>query len=329
MRESDRLVEIACDESGAEGEKLVGGETDVFAHAGVRLDAGTAAECVREIRRRIRSPAREYKANHLLRAKHRPVLVWLLGPSSPLYGHASLYLADKALFVAGAIADLLVEDELAAASAGLYRGEEATALARTLRREGPHVLGPGRWWAFLAAFNTLMRVKNRQGGISADAFFELVDSLRHDVTGPVAEVLGLLVKARPRVEASRARLLRDPAAFSMLNPLVPAVVRAVTHWGAGGRSVSVVHDEQLVLTPDRVARIEGILGDPALARFTSGARLAALRLVDSRADPRVQVADFLAGVARKIASEELGGRGDPELTALLRPYPDRFSRWDR
>ncbi|MFD9894479.1 DUF3800 domain-containing protein [Amycolatopsis sp. NPDC059027] len=328
MRDSGHLVEIACDESGSEGEKLIGGETDVFAHAGVRLDVETAADCIREIRRRIRSPALEYKANHLLREKHRPVLVWLLGASSPLYGHASLYLADKAFFVVGRIVDLLVEDELSAASAGLYRGEEARGLALTLHRDGLRAFGYERWQAFLEEFNTLMRAKNRQGETSVDAFFALVDVLRLDATGPVHEILGLLAKARPRVEASRVRVLDDPKTFSALNPLIPAVVRAVTHWGAGGGPVSVVHDEQLVLTPERVARIEEILDDPALARFTSGARLAALRFVDSRSDPRVQIADFLAGVARKIASDELAGRGDAELTALLRPYTDPFSLWD-
>ncbi|UOX92375.1 hypothetical protein MUY14_17780 [Amycolatopsis sp. FBCC-B4732] len=56
-------VEIACDESGSEGENLLGGETDVFAHAGVRLSPEAAAACVREIRARIGSPAEEYKAS--------------------------------------------------------------------------------------------------------------------------------------------------------------------------------------------------------------------------------------------------------------------------
>ena len=32
-------LEITCDESGYEGEKLIGTTTDVFAHAGVRLGA--------------------------------------------------------------------------------------------------------------------------------------------------------------------------------------------------------------------------------------------------------------------------------------------------
>jgi hypothetical protein len=69
-RTRDELVQIACDESGYEGEKLIGGMTDVFAHASVRLDGVSATRCVQELRSRIRSPATEYKANHLLRDKH-------------------------------------------------------------------------------------------------------------------------------------------------------------------------------------------------------------------------------------------------------------------
>ncbi|WP_410574362.1 hypothetical protein [Amycolatopsis sp. cmx-4-61] len=42
-----------------------------------------------------------------------------------------------------------------------------------------------------------------------------------------------------------------------------------------------------------------------------------MRFVDSRSDARVQVADFLAGVARRIAYDDLNGRGDVRLTGLL------------
>lgn len=41
----------------------------------------------------------------------------------------------------------------------------------------------------------------------------------------------------------------------------------------------------------------------------------------------MQLADFLAGVARKLASDELNGYGDPVLTALLRPYIGAASVW--
>ena len=41
----------------------------------------------------------------------------------------------------------------------------------------------------------------------------------------------------------------------------------------------------------------------------------------------MQLADFLAGVARKIASEALVGRADPALVGLIRPYVDATSVW--
>jgi hypothetical protein len=59
-----------------------------------------------------------------------------------------------------------------------------------------------------------------------------------------------------------------------------------------------------------------------------GHRLAGVRFVDSRSDARVQVADFLAGVARRIASDALNGRGDPRLTGLLASFVDKDSVWN-
>jgi hypothetical protein len=239
-------VEIACDESGSEGEHLIGGNTDVFAHASVNLSIDTAAACVREIRARIGSPALEYKANHLLREKHRPTLEWFLGPRGPLPGHAVVYLVDKTYL-------LLCK----------LTGDERQAAV--LYRDGPLTHGPEQWQAYLSATN---------------------DRLRE---GP-----------------SRA-----------LDPQIPAIARAVELWSAGGNPVEVIHDEQPVITEDRIVELKELLNG----------RLAGLRLVDSRDDARVQVADFLAGVARKISSEELGGRGDAALTALLRPYIDPGSLW--
>ncbi|MFE0515954.1 hypothetical protein [Streptomyces sp. NPDC058964] len=42
--------------------------------------------------------------------------------------------------------------------------------------------------------------------------------------------------------------------------------------------------------------------------------------MDSRPDTRVRTAGFLAGITREIVPDELNGRGDAALTALLRPY---------
>lgn len=183
------MREIACDESGYEGDRLVGGVTTVFAHAGVDLAPGAAAGCRAELRRRIRSPALEYKANHLLRGKHRGTLLWLFGPSGPVLGHAHVHVVDK-------------------------------------------------------------------------------------------------------------------AGFTGTDLLVPALREVVQVWG----EITIVHDRQNALTPARLAAV------PCPVRF-----------VASGDDPRVQVADFLAGVATRVASDARAGRPDSELAVLLDPYLTRTS----
>jgi hypothetical protein len=102
--------EIACDESGYEGEKLVDTTTDVFAHAAVDLGARAAGAVLAELRARIRSPASQYKAGHLLREKNRAALEWFLGPGGPVAGHGHVFLLDKAHHVTTRIADLLDVD---------------------------------------------------------------------------------------------------------------------------------------------------------------------------------------------------------------------------
>ncbi|WP_406271479.1 DUF3800 domain-containing protein [Streptomyces sp. NBC_00191] len=306
-------MEVFCDESGSDGENLTGGNTDVFAHASVHLPLEPAADSIQEIRNRIRSPAEEYKANHLLRGKHRSTLEWLLGPSGPIHQNAHVHLTDKTFFVVGRVVDLLV---------GETRGRTASTMALTLYREGPGSMGQQQWQAFLESSNNLMRTKNRwDARTPVDSFFHLLDALRPAVTGNgVGDIMELLKQARPRADSFWARTLENPTKIPSLDPFIPAIVQTVAHWSAGGQSVSLVHDQQNALTEERIAWLKEHLRSPQ-------GRLTSVRLVDSRSDPRVQLADFLAGVARKIASDELNGRGDAELTALLRPYVDAFSIW--
>lgn len=227
-------MEVACDESGSDGENLLAGNTDVFAHGSVRLSVESAAGCVQDIRNRIRSPAVEYKANQLLRVR---------GGGEP---------------------------------------------------DAP-----------------------------VDGFFRAVDALSHtESPAEVSETLDRLAASRPAADACRARIAADGfLLIPVLNPLLPAVFMTAAHWSAGSASpVQLVHDRQNMLTPDRIEWIT------EAARRT-GARLGGLRLVEARLDPRVMVADLLAGIARKISSDELNGHGDATLTALLRPYVGSTSVW--
>jgi hypothetical protein len=300
---------FACDESGSEGENLVRGETDVFAYASVHVTTSSAAACVAELRERIRSPALEYKANHLLRAKHRSALVWLLGSGGPIFGHACVHLTDKTFFLVGKVIDLLVDGIGYADSIGRRQSPRAETMTRVLHRDGPLTFGSAAWLDFLDSFIELKRTATHQ---SFDAFFRIAGEL-----GESHEIARLIAGARPAAEALRAQLLDNPKAIPALDPLMPAILHTVAYWCADGQLASIVHDEQPSLTHDRVAQLMEILGG----------QLVDIRFVDSRSDPRVQVADFLAGVARRIASEELNARGDAELTALLRPYVDPTSTW--
>lgn len=301
----DRRLEVACDESGSDGENLMDGNTDVFAHASVRLPPDVATACVQEIRDRIRSPAEEYKANHLLREKHRAVLEWLLDPAGPIHGRAHVHLTEKAFFVVDR-------------AVGVLLGDPADAV--TLFRDGPGTFGEPRWREFLAVANRLLRVRE-DGEPPVDAFFRAVDALCGTRSAaPAAATVRRLAAARPRADSYRARLADGPTLIPVLDPLFPAIVRTAAHWSVEGDRVSLVHDRQNMLTPERIAWIE------ERAR-REGVALGGLRLVHSRLDARVQIADFLAGIARKIASDELGGHGDPALTALLRPYVGAESVW--
>lgn len=295
-----QAVEIACDESGYEGERLIGTTTDVFAHAGVHLSADVADACLTELRQRIRSPATEYKATHLLREKHRAVLVWLLGPSSPLFRHAHVYLIDKVCFVLDRLADLVLADTDAP---GLSARTASPELYRLAARDG-HGL--------LVAANDLMRGRERddvRGPV--DAFLAALGDGAAGIAGGPA--------VRDRAVALRVRMKDDPS-LSILDPLIPALVRAVAHWGHDGRPVTIVHDRQTMLPAERIAGLQQTLR-------RSGMTLERVRLAAAESEPRVQLADILAGTVRKIAQDELHGRGDPELTMLARPYLDPLSIW--
>ena len=323
--------EIACDESGYEGEKLIGGTTDVFAHASVSMDARAAWECIQELRDRIRSPAVEYKANHVLRAKHRAVLTWLLGPTGPLLDRAHVYLVEKSFLIVANVVRLLVD------RTDQGRQPDSLEAALVLYRTGRRV-DPAAWRTFLTSANDLMRIKDRLDmTTSVDSFFRSVAGLRvaWKVNGldpthrDVDAMLDLLSQARPHAEAFRTALHDGPDTMPAMDPLIPAIVRAVDYWADDSGAVAIIHDRQNTLSGTRVGRLVEALaaGDRGASGPAGSRRVSELRFVDSREDPRVQVADFLAGVARKKASDELNGRPDDEITALLRPYVDSMSIW--
>jgi len=87
--------------------------------------------------------------------------------------------------------------------------------------------------------------------------------------------------------------------------MLPALAETVLFWSGGQRQVMVIHDEQSALTASRLRRLRQVLASGADASAADAqdagapparvSPLAGLVTVDSRDDPRVQVADLLAG----------------------------------
>jgi hypothetical protein len=324
--ERERSIEIACDESGFSGGNLVGrGHSPVFAHASVRIEPGIADELVQHLRREIGARgAGEYKSPEILRPRRRPVLLWFLGPSSPIHKNAYVHLTDTRFFVLARLVDVLLGEQAVRGIVTPGRNARTRDMALALYRSGEQSYGTARWQQFLTLSANLFRTNRRWlPKAPVQTFYAAVDTLaRSRAPDDVRQVMSLLQRTRPIAEGARASHLDNPKLTPLMEPLLPALNCAVTHWGSYAQSLSVVHDEQSALTPERIS-------DIAMAFTAShpGHRLAGVRFVDSSRESRVQIADFVAGIARRHASDGLNGNADPEITALLSPLIDHESVW--
>ena len=312
------VVEIACDESGFSGTNLLDAATPVFTHASVDLHVDEAAELIHALGSGFRWSLSELKSGQLLRGPHAAeVLEWLL---TELSGRAHVHVVDKEYFLVTRIVDLFLVEPSYAAGTRLTQDHRPAALA--LYRAGRAAGRECEWPEFLAAFLELVRTrKRRQPDREAVArFFRARDSLAAGLGGHADGVLAGL--SPTRVWAVLTRLAQDDRSIPPpLEPMLPALAETVLFWSGGHRRVLVIHDEQSALTASRLRRLQHALAE-ALDSSAAGAPeaespsrvspLAGLVTVDSRDDPRVQVADLLAGIARRSSAS-----GDDRL---LEPF---------
>ena len=173
-------------------------------------------------------------------------------------------------------------------------------------------LGRQGWEAVLADFNDVVRARSLdEAAASAQALRRGLDDL-----ADLAPDLAAGVPDDP--EALLALVARGRG---VLDPIVPALAEVLRHWGAVGRPLWVVHDVQATLTDAAIRTAVGSRADG------SSEALEGISFVDSQDDPRVQLADFLAGASRRIASQVLAGQADPGLVDLIAPYVSARSTW--
>jgi hypothetical protein len=323
------VVEIACDESGFSGTNLLDAATPVFTHASVDLAVEEAVDLIRTLRSGARWSLSEFKSGPFLRGPHAgEALEWLL---AALTGRAHVYVVDKEYFLVTRIVDLFLVEPSYAAGTRLTEANRPAALA--LYRAGRAV---GRGWSvFLGTFVELVRTRWRHEPDRSvmERFFQARNALAAIGLGTEAE--GVLAGLSPsRVWAVLTRLAHDDRSIPPpLEPMLPALAETVLFWSGGQRRVLVIHDEQSALTADRLRRLQQVLTDGAGSSAagadeagtapTTVSLLAGLVTVDSRDDPRVQVADLLAGVARR--SPNIGDDGplQPFLSPTSLRDPER------
>lgn len=300
------VLEIACDESGFSGTNLLDPATPVITHASVDLSTDEGAGLIAALRSGFGFSLNELKSGQFLRGPRAgEALEWFL---AALSGRAHVHLVDKEYFLVTRIVDLLLAEPSYAAGTRLSQHLRPAALTlyRAKRSAGSD------WAVFLAAFVELVRMKrpHRPDRRALERFFQARDALVR--VGLDAEAAGVLDElSRTRVRAVLTRLSVDDQSIPPpLEPLLPALAETVLFWSRGERQVLVIHDEQSALTAGRLSRLQQVLADgarPSPVRADEAGSspvkvspLAGLVMVDSRDDPRVQVADLLAGLARRL-----------------------------
>ena len=292
---------IACDESGFTGTNLLHASSPVLVHASVDLRVDEAAELMTTLRSGFRLTPDELKSGRFLRGSRSTDLrEWLL---LAVAGRAHVHLIDKKLFLVERVLDLFLSERRAPAV--LLRDQDLELDARELSRAGEEV--GGAWEEFLAAALDVLRTKRarRDPRDRVARLLQARDGLTaHGVEDDARSLLDRLT----RTEVSRrlADLAQEDLAFPPpLEPMLPALAATVLFWSERHRSVLVVHDEQSALTARRLRWLRQALAEETGAEVSP---LAGLVTVDSRDDPRVQVADLLAGVARR--AHERGDEDD-------------------
>lgn len=323
-----QVLEVACDESGAEGENVAQSRHRVFCHGSVTLSRDEARSVIAELRGRTGSSRSELKAEAVLRSAD--AVGWLLDPSGPLTGRALMVLVDKQYFLIAKVVDLLVEELTHARGENLYAGDKARKMAWRLFREGHRALGDALWGELLDAVNSLMRMKQRRGTkATADDFFDVVERAQlRSHRRNVSDTLALVYEARSHVEQFQRFIATYPDTAPSLDPLV-AVIPTTARWWAEttGREVELVHDTQAVLTHDRVDElVQGIRHPhPEFAWIAPPVKIRDIVQVDSKTDQRVQVADIVAGIGRWAAMASLEGPVEPPR--LIWPFVCNESIW--
>lgn len=319
----DAVTTIACDESASEGENLVASRHPVFVHGSTDISLDEAQEFIAALRTATDAQAREMKSSAVLRPRNR---VALLRALSSLEGHGNIYVVDKSYFLTAKLIALTVAEFGERLGQDVHHSGFGRYMADLLHRDAEAAVGTTSWNAVLSTFNSVVRSYVREGSAAptVEFFYEALAHARKRCRNlRVALILEEVWEARD--------LIRDyegatPVELRELDPIAPslAAVSMTWHMRLGGVPFEFLHDTYSVLSPSvcnaivESSRAPLALGELSLPR----ADLRGIRLIDSKSDARVQVADILAGVGREVAQMAAAETFDDDLQTAVHQMLD-------
>lgn len=330
MTQGSDIAEIFCDESGHDGENLMAGTTPVLAHSSLYMDLAEAADLVVYLRTKTKAQSSELKASDVLR--NGQAINELFGEHGKLVGHTQVYLIEKANFAIGKIIDLLIEEEAHRLGINLYANGTAKQMADDLYEFGPRALGVDAWDDLVAAFTSLMRTKQRKGEKeTVNSFFEKIDEYRLKARREkVTRVLQLVWRTRSHADIFQ-KAVAAGLAQKTLDPLQTSLFQLAYTWhGVLKQPIMIMHDQQTALTEKLMKLLLKVANEGSPPSFNLPRikfPLVDVKQVDSKADPRIQLADIAAGFCRQVAESALQGNADEERLGQVRRLVHFNSLW--
>lgn len=317
------VATIACDESASEGENLVASTHPVFVHGSTDLAIDDAQEFIAALRAATNAQAREMKSSAVLRPRNRDALLRAL---TSLEGHGNIYFVDKSYFLTAKLIALTVAEFGERLGLDVHHSGFGRYMADLLHRDAEAAVGTTSWNAVLSTFNNVVRSYVREGSAApaVEFFYEaLADARKRCSNLRVALILEEVWEARDLIRAYEGA---TPVELRELDPIAPslAAVSMTWHMRLGDVPFEFLHDTYSGLSPGvckaivASSRAPLALGEISLPRGD----LRGIRLIDSKSDARVQVADILAGVGREVARMAAAGTFDDDLQTTVHQMLD-------
>lgn len=304
---------IAFDEAGNTGQDLLQCEQPVFALASVCLEVDVAAQLAA-----FRGNELHFKSAR--RSEHgRRAILRVLSDPSLSQETVRAVVAHKPFTLVAKMVDLLVEPIAAANGHDLYAMGEHVARSNLLFATLPMTLGVEQARLLYEGFAQMCRQPTLR---RRAAFIELLRTLAAGTDTQTAEHLKLFALGAARGEFGDGDV-------PDLDPAPPCLMALAHSWAADGEPFEILHDDRRELrrwaphlaafwpassTPQTFVLYDG-------RTVTYPLPVTDLRVAPSHSDPRLQLADVVAGGLQFVLSSKLGSSPDPVFAARLAETP--------